>query len=208
VQLNFVLRSGTNRWRGSGRYYYENNDLQADNVSSSLAGTLISYNRIEFYKDYGVEGGGPILRDRLWGWGAYGKTNPALEIYTYRATAGNVARTDPGCKGGASLHPADARTYAITARDCTILENYSAKINGKINEATRGSFTYFRGNKQKFGRGADANNPAPTTWNQDGPTDMFKGEVNYTLSNTTFLTGRYAFTGGGFSLEPVGGRDA
>ena len=24
VQLNFVLRSGTNRWRASGRYYYEN----------------------------------------------------------------------------------------------------------------------------------------------------------------------------------------
>jgi hypothetical protein len=208
VQLNFVLRSGTNRWRASGRYYYENNDLQADNVSSSLAGTLQSYNRIEFYKDYGVEGGGPILKDRLWGWGAYGKTNPALEIYTYRATAGNVARTDPGCKGAAQLHPNDARTYAITARDCTVLENYSAKINGKINDATRGSFTYFRGNKEKFGRGASAIHPAPTTWNQTGPTDMFKGEVNYTLSNTTFVTGRYAYTGGGFSLEPIGGRDA
>ena len=86
VQLNFVLRSGTNRWRASGRYYYENNDLQSDNVSSALAGTLQSYNRMEFYKDYGVEGGGPIIEDRLWAWGAYGKTNPALEIYTYRAT--------------------------------------------------------------------------------------------------------------------------
>ncbi len=211
VQLNFVLRSGTNRWRASGRYYYENNDLQSDNVSSALAGTLQSYNRIEYYKDYGVEGGGPIIADRLWAWGAYGFTNPALEIYTYRATdaaALNVFRSDPGCKGAAQQHPAPVRTYAITARDCTKLENYSTKINGKLTENTRGSFTYFRGNKQKFGRGASATHPAPTTWNQDGPTDMFKGELSYTVSSSTFVTGRYAFTGGGFSLEPVGGRSA
>jgi carboxypeptidase family protein/TonB-dependent receptor-like protein len=208
VQLNFVLRSGTNRWRASGRYYYENNDLQADNVPGSLLGQLLAYNRMEFYKDYGVEGGGPLLKDRLWGWGAYGKTNPALEVYGYRPTAGNVSRTDPGCKGGAVPHFAEARTYAITARDCTILENYSAKVNGKLTEQARGSFTYFRGNKQKFGRGANAIHPAPTTFNQNGPTDMFKGEVNYTLTNSIFLTGRYAYTGGGFSLEPVGGRNA
>jgi hypothetical protein len=190
------------------RYYYENNDLQSDNVSSALAGTLQSFNRIEFYKDYGVEGGGPLLRDRLWAWGAYGFTNPALEIYTYRPNAGTVARTGPGCTGNALPFANEARTYNITARDCTELENYSAKINGKLTEAARGSFTYFRGNKQKFGRGASATHPAPTTWNQDGPTDMYKGEVNYTLSNTTFLTGRYAYTAGGFSLEPIGGRTA
>jgi hypothetical protein len=211
VQLNFVLRSGTNRWRASGRYYYENNDLQADNVSSTLAGTLQSYNRMEFYKDYGVEGGGPIMKDRLFAWGAYGKTNPALEIFSYRATdaaALNVFRTDPGCKGAASQHPAPVRTYAITARDCTILENYSAKITGKLSETIRPSFTYFRGNKQKFGRGASATHPAPTTFNQDGPVDFYKGEVNYTVSNSMFVTGRYAYTSGGFTLEPVGGRSA
>jgi carboxypeptidase family protein/TonB-dependent receptor-like protein len=208
VQLNFVLRSGTNRWRASGRYYYENNDLQSENVSSALAGTLQSYNRMEFYKDYGVEGGGPLLKDRLWAWGAYGKTNPALEVYTYRPNAGNVFRTEPGCKGAASSHPNDARTYAITARDCTILENYSAKVTGRFSENLRPSFTYFRGNKEKFGRGASATRPAPTTLNQTGPTDFYKGEVNYTLSNSIFLTGRYAYTSGGFSLEPVGGRNA
>ena len=34
VQLNFVLRGGTSKWRGSTRYYFENNSLQSDNVSS------------------------------------------------------------------------------------------------------------------------------------------------------------------------------
>ena len=36
------------------------------------------------------EGGGPVLRDRVWVWGAYGFTNPAMEINTYRPNAGFV----------------------------------------------------------------------------------------------------------------------
>jgi carboxypeptidase family protein/TonB-dependent receptor-like protein len=206
VQLNFVLRSGTNRWRASARYYYENNDLQSDNVGSAIVGQLQSYNRAEFYKDYGAEGGGPIIKDKLFIWGAYGKTNPAMEIYTYRTNDNNVFRTGPGCKGDALPYASEANTYQITARDCTILENVSAKATYNLAQNWRASFTYFRGNKSKFGRGASATHPAPTTWNQAGPTDMFKGEVNYTMSNNTFLAARYAYTGGGFSLEPVGGR--
>jgi len=206
VQLNFILRSGTNKWRVGGRYYFENNSLQSDNLGDDLTGTLTSYNRIEFYKDYGFEGGGPLIADRLWAWGAYGKTNPALEIYTLRgATDGTVVRKDPGCKGDAKSYPALANTYNISARDCTILENYSSKVDFKINNAWRSNFTYFRGNKQKFGRGASATRPSVTTFDQDGPTDMFKGEVNYTLSDRTFLTGRYAYTSNGFTFTPVGG---
>ena len=34
VHLNFVLRGGTNQWRASGRYYFENEDLQSDNVDN------------------------------------------------------------------------------------------------------------------------------------------------------------------------------
>ena len=88
-----------------------------------------------------------------------------------------------------------------------MLKNLSAKANYNLSTNWRASFTYFRGDKQKFGRGASATRPAETTWNQAGPTDMFKGEVNYTMSSNTFLSARYAYTGGGFSLEPIGGRD-
>ena len=76
-----------------------------------------------------------------------------------------------------------ARTTARSSK------NSSLKVNGDINAATRASFTYFRGNKQKFGRGASATHPDETTWNQKGPTTMYKVEVNRTLSNNLFLTG-------------------
>ena len=207
VQLNLVLRSGTNRWRGSGRYYFENNSLQSDNLPEDAVGTLQSYNRFHKYTDYGVEGGGPVVKDKLFVWGAYGKTNPQMEVYSYNPAERTVGVQGEDNCSGFGTYTAPAESYVLTARDCTTLENYAAKATAVLSDKLRASFTYFRGDKIKLGRNAASNRPAPTTWNQKGPTDLFKGEVNYTMSNTTFLTVRYAYTGGGFSFEPVGGRD-
>ncbi len=186
VQLNFVLRGGTSKWRGTTRYYFENNSLQSDNVSSDLFGQIASYNRVGEYKDWGFEGGGPIIPRRLFAWGAYGKTEPEINVFSFDS---------------------DLNDYAQIARDATTLENISAKITGELSPKTRANFTYFRGNKLKFGRGASGFRPDETTYNQDGPTDLYKAEVTQTIGTNLFLVGRYAHTKNGFSLEPRGGRD-
>lgn len=114
VQLNFVLKSGTNAWRGSARFYFEDDWMQSENVGSDVTGELLNYNRMEYYRDYGFEVGGPAMKDRLWIWGAYGLTNPATEIYGYQASAGTVFSTDPGCEGDAKPHPfTEAGTYQL-----------------------------------------------------------------------------------------------
>ncbi len=186
VQLNFVLRSGTSKWRGSGRVYFENDSLQSDNVTGALFGEIASYNRVNEYKDYGVEGGGPLVRGRVFAWGAYGKTQPDMRIFSFDDASSS---------------------YLQLARDATTLENYSAKVSADLTPKTRAIFAYFRGNKEKFGRGAAANRPDETTWNQTGPTDLVKVEGNRTVGTNLFLTGRYAYTANRFSLEPRGGRD-
>ena len=57
VQLNFVLRSGTNKWRASGRYYFEKAaTCRPTTCDDSIKGQLQSYNRAEYYKDYGLRG--------------------------------------------------------------------------------------------------------------------------------------------------------
>jgi hypothetical protein len=179
VQLNFVLKSGTNVPHGSTRIFYEDEGMQSNNVPESLkdlvGGVGGKGNRTEDYKDYGVEAGGPIVKDRLWVWGSYGKTDVTIRTLT-------------------------------DVPDQTILENYAFKANATVGENMHPSFTYFRGNKEKFGRGASATRPDETTWNQSGPTDMYKGEVNFTVGSNLFLTGRYAHMKSGFTLEPRGGR--
>lgn len=178
VALNFVLKGGSNTPHGSSRIYYEDDGMQANNLpddlKASLGGTTGKGNRINKYVDYGVELGGPIWKDRLWAWGAYGKTDVTL------------------------------LTLANTP-DQTILKNTSFKATGQATQDIRGSFTFFRGDKVKFGRSAGPLRPPETTWNQSGPTSLFKGEGNFVVGNRLFLTGRYAYVDGGFALTPQGG---
>ena len=180
VQLNFVLKSGTNVFHGSGRTYYENKSLQATNLPSELQATLGGIggkgNRLDRYADYGGEAGGPVLKDKWWVWGSAARTNVTI------LTLQNIA-------------------------DKTTLTDLGLKSNAQLTKNLRGNFTFFSGNKQKDGRGAGPLNPPETTYIQNGPSKLYKGELNYTVSNSLFLAGRFAHVNGPFSLEPKGGRD-
>ena len=97
---------------------------------------------------------------------------------------------------------------AIVAQNPSLLAVSAAspfKTTAELTKNFRGSFTYFKGNKLKFGRGASATHPDETTWDQKGPTSVYKAEGDITLSNSTFIAARYARTTGGFSLTPRGG---
>jgi len=180
VQMNFVLKSGSNTPHGSARTYYENKDLQAVNLPQDLVARLGGAggkgNRITKYADYGGELGGPIVRDRLWGWGSLARTN--VNIQTLSGFPDKTTLTDIG-----------------------------AKAQAAFTQALRANFTFFSGNKQKDGRGAGPLNPPETTWIQDGPSKMYKAELNYVASNSLFLTVRGAHVNGPFTLTPKGGLD-
>jgi hypothetical protein len=180
VQLNFVLKSGSNTPHGSTRLYYENKDLQSSNIPSdlveSLGGVSGKGNRLTKYADYGVELGGPLMKDKWWGWFSAAKT--------------------------------DVNTQTLDGfPDKTTLEDIGAKTNAAFNQKLRGNFTFFSGNKKKDGRGAGPENPPETTFIQNGPSKMYKGEMNYVASNSLFVTARGAHVNGPFSLTPKGGFD-
>jgi hypothetical protein len=177
VQLNLVLKAGSDRARGSSRLYFSNESLQANNLSGDLAstigGTTGKGNRTHEYYDYGAEFGGPLMKGRLWGWGAAGKTH--VDLLTLNG-----------------------------AHDRTELQNDSVKATGQVTQALRANFTYFRGAKDKFGRGAAPNRSAESTYNQTGPTDLYKGEANY-AGQHLFASAKVAHVSAGFSLTPAGG---
>ena len=181
VQLNFVLKSGTNQPRGSARVFFSNEALQSDNmpqelVDQGLGGVSGKGNRTDQYADYGTEFGGPLMRDKWWAWGSYAKT--------------------------------DVRVLTLNGvTDRTVLEDIGFKTNAQFSDAWRGGFTFFSGNKQKDGRDAGPLNPPETTFVQDGPSKLFKGEVNHVANSNLFITARGAIVNGPFTLEPKGGRD-
>jgi len=181
VHLNMVLRSGTNTPHGSARLYFEGSGMQSNNMDPTLATNLGSPNgkgnRMNQYSDYGFEVGGPIIKDRLWGWGSLGKTD--IRLLTIRQTPDN-----------------------------TLLKNGNLKLTGQATQNLRLNFTYVHANKLKFGRSASATRPPATTWNQTGPSNMYKFEGNYVVGNNLFLTVRGAHFPTGFALNPQGGLGA
>jgi TonB-dependent Receptor Plug Domain len=178
VQLNMVLKSGSNTPHGSSRIYFENEGLQSKNLSSDLAasigGTTGKGSRMHQYKDYGVELGGPIVKNRAWLWGAIGKTH--VDLITLSGT-----------------------------HDRTELQDTSFKATGQLTTGIRANYTFFRGNKQKFGRGAGPTVSDESSYNQTGPTDLNKGEVNFVIGSNLFLAARASHVAGGFQLAARGG---
>ena len=110
--------------------------------------------------------------------------------------------------GVGSFGRTDIRLLTIRqAPDRTVLTNRGLKVQGQATNNLRAGFTYFYGDKSKWGRGASATRLPETTWDQKGPSPVYKGEVNYVAGNNLFLTGRASYVGGGFSLYPQGGLD-
>ncbi|HET9766225.1 MAG TPA: TonB-dependent receptor, partial [Thermoanaerobaculia bacterium] len=89
VSLNMVTKRGTNEWRGSGRYlkadegWQSSSDIDSGDLGQAFGPTpaqprFKQGNRIVQVQDYGAEIGGPIVKDRLWIWGSYGKNKVDL----------------------------------------------------------------------------------------------------------------------------------
>jgi hypothetical protein len=180
VHLSFVLKSGTNTPHGSARIYFENESMQSNNMDRTLATNLGSPN---------------------------GKGNRTSQYSDYGFELGGPIVKDRLWAWG-SMGKTDVRILTITQTpDRTILKNKGLKIQGQVAQNLRASFTYFFGDKNKYGRNASATRPPETTWNQKGPSNFYKGEVNYVFGQDLFLTGRVSHYPTGFQLDPQGGMD-
>jgi len=181
VALNFVLKAGSNTPHGSTRIYYEDEGMQSNNLPDDLKATL---------------------------GGVTGKGNRINKYVDYGFELGGPVLRDRLWAWG-SLGKTDVTLLTIQNQpDRTILENASFKATGQATDNIRAGYTFFRGDKKKFGRGAGTTRSQETTWNQTGPSPVHKVEGNFVLGNNTFITGRYGYVGGGFQLAPQAGLDA
>ena len=182
VSVNLVTKRGTNEFRGSARYFLTDADgyfgalEQGDsNIDDELAEgqDSLSGNQLARVLDYGFEAGGPVLRDRLWLWGSWGKN----DIGQFAA-------------GGLP--------------DNTFLENSAIKLNAQIANPNSLVASFNNGEKQKFGRNAGPSFEADATWNQRGPTGVYKVEDTHIFNSNLFMTGSWSKVDGGFGVVPQG----
>ena len=185
VNLNFITRSGGNALRGSGRYFVSDNNYQSDNITDELrAQGAGSGNPLKNIRDYGMEVGGPIIKNKVWFWGAYGKQD--IEV-------GVIGFLKPGATDG--TNPDNLET------DLSVLENYNFKVNAQPWRTQRFSFLYNFSDKIRNARGAGPLNPPETTFRQSGPTPIYKVGHQWVASDRLLFDTSYGFVDGGFRLD-------
>jgi len=92
ASINLTTKRGTNRFRGGGRFILAHDDLSFGNVPDSMSedsrlenpdGTRRDKaNHVQQITDYGFDLGGPIIKDKLWFYGTYGKQDIRLVTLT------------------------------------------------------------------------------------------------------------------------------
>ncbi len=74
VNMNLVPKDGGNQWRGGFKFAKSPASWQGDNLSDDLIALGVAgVDRIANFYEINVEQGGPIIRNKLWFFGAFRK---------------------------------------------------------------------------------------------------------------------------------------
>jgi len=184
VAVNLVTKRGSNQARGSGRFFLTD--------SQELFGI--------------IEQADPSLDTNDLGPGQAGLSGNSInEITEYGFEAGGAFKKDL-IWGWGSYGRNDIKTFnSVGNADDTLLENTALKINAQLTSANSAVGSFNRGDKLKFGRNTGPNRQVETTWDQQGPTEVFKFEDTHVFNSNFFATGSYSFVDGGFQLVAKSG---
>jgi len=214
VGINFVTRSGTDVFRGSGRFYYTSDSLESTNVSDEvrLAGAG-SGAPIQNIKDYGFEVGGPIKKGRLWYWGSYGKQDVKAGIVGFYLPSAD-------CQAMKAALASDPLAYSVKdvwkclGTDGTKLNNYNWKLQWQVTQGNQFSFQNTWAGKSKNARGASDTHPVETTYRQGavpstygtygwdvGPSPLWKAGDRWVINDRWLVSVQWAHLGNNFILD-------
>ena len=204
VNINLVTRSGSNVFKGSGRGVYSDKNMQWRNVTRELfeAGAG-SGAPIKYYREYGGEAGGPIVRNQAWWWFAAARQDINGSVLGFYDTA------RPECNPPPDSYEQLKDNQDCLKEDLTFIYNYNGKLNYQLNASNKFQFLYTFGDKKRNARSANQNRAPESVFRQTG-----HGLGSFNLKHTWVATDKLVFdslvqyTDGGFNLiEQEGGRD-
>ncbi|MEO8361064.1 MAG: carboxypeptidase regulatory-like domain-containing protein [Vicinamibacteria bacterium] len=199
--MNLVTKRGTNAFHGGGRYINTDNKFESSNLPDALktdtrlksaSGHCTSQiqsngfrdkgDNIENIKDYGFDLGGPIIKDKLWFYGTYGKQDIKL------------------CR------------FAGTADDTVLASyNFKINWQASPSTMVSGFFFNGDKQKFGRSPGFSLTETEGVLWNQanayvDGglPGGLWKAEINHTFSANFYMSAKAAYYDSGFGLIAKG----
>jgi hypothetical protein len=216
VGINLVTKSGSDKFRGSGRYYVTDQRFESQNITDAmrLQGASAG-NPIQNIKDFGTEMGGPLKKGRAWIWGSYGKQFIDVGVLGfYQPTAACLAiKADEAAN--ALAHPISDVNNCLNT-DETLLQ--TTNLKAEVQLFTGNKLTLFNNfaKKVRNARGASDINPIETTtpqadvnpvygvgrnWWTIGPNPTFKFGDQWVVSDRLLLDVQYGHVGNNFILD-------
>jgi hypothetical protein len=199
VGINFVTKRGTNQFHGLVRGYLVNHKLQSSNIPDELVGKIkdpvtganaTSANHTDQIFDWGGELSGPVVKDKLWFWGSYGKND--IRIARLSQTKDKTILKNINAKVN----------WQAGSNDMVSLlwfNGEKVKLGRSPGAATTEADTFL--------------------WNQGNfyPEEgcglscslhgLWKAEWNHTFSQNFYMNVKYAYYGWGYGFSPRGGAD-
>jgi hypothetical protein len=206
VGINLVMKSGTDRLKGSARYYVTDEAFQADNITDEIrADNAGSGAPIQNIQDRGFEIGGPIKRGKAWFWGSYGAQNIKVGVVGFW-------KNDPAC---GPARPTDTKAVrACLETDLTKLNNYNWKIQTVPFKNNKLTFQNTWAEKVRNARDASVTRPIETTYRQKavssdfgtfgwltGPSPFWSVRDQHVLSDRWLVETMWAHLGNNFVLD-------
>jgi hypothetical protein len=189
IGISLVTKRGTNSFHGSAGINFAHDDLQWSNLPDELQGDprlqgSDKADHTDQINDYAFDIGGPILKDKLWFYGSYGKND--IRVRRLNQTSDK------------SL----LKNYSAKV-------NWQAGASDMVS-----AFWFFGAKEKIGRAGAVnvAQALEGTLWNQgdaksDGPSGFSKLEWNHIFGPSLFFNLKGAYYNQGFGLVPQGGLD-
>jgi Carboxypeptidase regulatory-like domain len=219
LAINLVTKSGSNVFKGSAVSTFENDATQNNNVTKTLfdAGSsgFLSGNPLKKIVNYSVEYGGPIVKNKLWFWGAADKQDINVGILNFfEASRGAfcsdlVTAQKQGTSTLRSLVTYDKLqdVQNCLGTDTTIIKDLQWKFNYQLNSANKFQYLFQSDNKYRNARDASATTAKESTsqqtsdspWKLPLPTHSILH--TWIASDKLVFNNQFTYVHGGFFLD-------
>ena len=219
LSINLVTKSGSNVFKGSGVYTFENDKTQNNNVTKELfdlgSNGFLSGNPLKKIANYSIEYGGPIVKNKLWFWGAADKQDINVGILNFfeagRGTFCNdlITAQKAGTSALRSLVTYDKLqdVQNCLGNDTTIIKDLQWKFNYQLNAANKFQYLFQSDNKYRNARDASATTAKEATSQQTSDKPWGLPLPTHSILHTLIASDKLVFNNqvtyvhGGFFLD-------
>jgi len=219
LSINLVTKSGSNVFKGSSVFTFENDAMQGQNVSKEQfdagANGFLSGNPLQKIDVFSAEFGGPIVRNKLWFWGAGDRQDINGGVLNFfDASKGDLCQALITAQKQGSTALKSLVTYdklsdvtKCLTNDRTLIKDLQWKFNYQLNSANKFQYLFQSDNKYRNHRGATSTTLAEATTQQTSDAPWKLPLPTHSLTHTLILSDKLVFNNqftyvhGGFFLD-------